>query len=522
MRSAWFYSSILLTAFCVACDADDVTISGYRPLDVGAPSESLDADPVGSPDAGLIVDAAVLPDVVPFDALPVTEPEAPSAPLLAEIRQVQGRFALHVRNLVNGGAVTHGGDERMPGSALMRLLVVAVYFQQTTAGTLSPELEVDFPLDAYRAGGSEDLAESAAGTRFAVSRLASLTLLSGDTTAEELLVLALGGSAAINRFIGTLSLPGIGRYLSPCEIDRAYAVALDPRFESVTCRSLAKYLREEDARGITPMPFAEVPAFTELQQSDAWTTVAAAEGNTVTVSAYGEVLARLHGRDLGGREPSIALRALLDRSLGAGGGGNDLPDAVWVSNLQGSTFRGRAWAALVRGGDAPVALVLIADGAQSPNGLGTRFDRAAALAWEQIVGPIDLTPPGMASDWPDWLEGVFLHEPSEVSDCNREFGSDFDRLLACRAETSRERFVIDEAPAATVMVRNGPAVEATWLWTEPDALRHRYQVRLEAGGWWAWTRSYPAQKAGDWRLDIWLNGRPVLLSNFPVEGASAP
>ena len=84
-------------------------------------------------------------------------------------------------------------------------------------------------------------------------------------------------------------------------------------------------------------------------------------------------------------------------------------------------------------------------------------------------------------------------------------GSDFLLELAA----SRGRLLDEVEPAAAAL-------------TEPDALRHRYQVRLEAGGWWAWTRSYPAQKAGDWRLDIWLNGRPVLLSNFPVEGASAP
>jgi hypothetical protein len=72
------------------------------------------------------------------------------------------------------------------------------------------------------------------------------------------------------------------------------------------------------------------------------------------------------------------------------------------------------------------------------------------------------------------------------------------------------------------MVNDGPAVEATWLWTEPEGARHRYQVRLKEGGWWAWTRSYPAQSAGTWRLDVWLNGRPMFLSSFPVAAAPAP
>ena len=69
----------------------------------------------------------------------------------------------------------------------------------------------------------------------------------------------------------------------------------------------------------------------------------------------------------------------------------------------------------------------------------------------------------------------------------------------------------------TVMVNRGPDVETTWLWTEPDGTRHRYQVRLaETQGWWAWTRSFAAAVVGRWRLDVWLNGEPYRLLAFDV------
>ena len=68
------------------------------------------------------------------------------------------------------------------------------------------------------------------------------------------------------------------------------------------------------------------------------------------------------------------------------------------------------------------------------------------------------------------------------------------------------------------MVSDGPEVEATWLWTEPEGERHRYQVKLGGGGWWAWTRSFEAVVEGQWRLDVWLNGEPHLLGRFPVAG----
>ena len=518
-RFAWMSSLMVALA---ACDVDDVTVSGYQLTDGGSSTEERDAGGDAGLDAAPPKDAATEPDVTAVDALPPSDPEAPSAPLLAELRQVDGRFVLHVQNLTNGGTVAHGADERMPGAGLHRLFVAATYLKQVQGGSLSPDTEVLFSLDDYRAGGASETSEAKAGAMLKLSSLASLTLLSGDVTAEELLVRAVGGSAAVQRFIDTLEAPGIGRYASPCELDRAYAGRLDPRLETVDCRALAKLLREDDARALVPSIFAEAPAFTDLQQFDAWRAVEADGLSTVTAAGFGDVLARLQARTLGDAALSDDLRALLDRALGAGGGGNDLPDGVWISNLQGPTFRGRAWAGLVRGGDAPVAVVLVADGARSPNALGGRFDRASALAWEQVVGPIDLTPPAAPAEGPAWLRGVFLHTPEDVVGCNEMFDNDFEALLVCRRDNQRLAFAERDALAATVMVKDGPAVEATWLWTEPEGARHRYQVRLNEGGWWAWTRSYPAQSAGTWRLDVWLNGRPVFLSSFPVAAAPAP
>jgi len=523
MRRSCFAVWSSLAVALAACDVDDVTVSGYQLTDGGSTTEERDGGlDARAMDAATPRDAATEPDVSAVDALPPSDPEAPSAPLLAEIRQVDGRFVLHVRNLTNGGAVAHGADERMPGAGLHRLFVVAAYLKQVQAGTLNPDTEVPFALDDYRAGGASETSEAKAGAAIKLSSLASLTLLAGDVTAEELLVRAVGGSAAVQRFVDTLDVPGIGRYASPCELDRAFASRLDPRLEAVDCRALAKLLREDDARALVPSIFSDAPAFTDLQRFDAWRGVEADGLSTVTAAGFGDVLARLEARTLGDAALSDALRGLLDRALGAGGGGNDLPDGVWISNLQGPTFRGRAWAGLVRGSDAPVAVVLIADGARSPNALGGQFDRASALAWEQVVGPIDLTLPAAPIEGPTWLRGVFLHTPDDVVECNEMFADDFEALLTCRRDHQRAAFTERDALAATVMVNDGPAVEATWLWTEPEGARHRYQVRLNEGGWWAWTRSYPAQSLGTWRLDVWLNGRPVFLSSFPVAAAPAP
>lgn len=501
-------------ALLAGCDQEDRGIvAPVDELDGGTGEQLPDAADLGA--GGQPADSTFVPDAVPFDALPISEPEAPSAPLLAEIREFQGRFALYARNLVTGGAVAHGAEEWLYAGQTMRLFPAALYARMVAAGALDPEQELLFTEPFYR-GETRELAAEQLGQRFKLSRLASWTVLSANPAAEELLLSAIGGAAAVNALIEEQGLEGIGKYLGPCEADRAYWRRLDARFDEVSCGDLAVWSRDGDARGISPDPFAAPPIFTDEQKSQAWTEVMEAREGSATARGLGEALARVHGHALPDAAGSPVVRDLLDHALGSGGGGNDLPDKVWVSNLQGAIFQGRVWAALIRGGDAPMALVLMSDRESGGGGVGERFDRAGRLAYEQLVGPVDLSPPEMPAAHPEWLGGIFIHEQTEASHCNQEFSQDYEGLRRCRAENQRERFALHESTAATIMVNDGPDVEATWLWTEPDGSRHRYQVKLPAGGWWAWTRSFEAVAEGDWRLDVWINAEPHLLGRFPV------
>ncbi len=517
VRPATLAALAALAVSLTACKGKDVAI--VRPgddLDSGTGEDSLD-DGVGGRDGGPLVDAAPqIPDALPFDALPVTEPGAPSAPLLAEIRDFEGRFALYAQNLVTGGAVTHGAEEWLSAAPFMRLWPVVLYAELVSRGQLDPAQTVPFTADFYRGGGDDDLTPTDYGKPYELSRLANLTLLSANPSAEELLLSVIGGSPAVNTLIDSMGIEGMGHYLGPCEMDHAFYHRLDPRFDDISCPKLAVFVRNEDARGLVPAPFDAAPTYTDQQLGDAWQASMDAHDNAATAHGIGETLARLHGKALPDTAGSIAARELLDHALGSGGGGNNLPDPVWVSNIQGPVFKGRVWAALVRGGDAPMVLVLMSDRETGRGAVGARFDRSGQLAYEQIVGPIDLTRPAAAVDLPAWLGGIFVHEPDESSHCNSEHSNDYAGLVACRRDAQRTVFHVSESTAATVMVSDGPDVEATWLWTEPDGTRHRYQVKLGAGGWWAWTRSFQATIVGPWRLDVWLNAQPFKLGDFTV------
>lgn len=513
-HSVWLCAALLLAA----CKGEDVSLMPPPGSEDAATGElPEDAGPGAGTDTGTSeLDAGPrIPDALPFDALPVSEPEAPSAPLLAEIRDFEGRFALYARNLSSGGVVSHGSEEWLLAGPFMRLWPVALYMDRVGRGALNPEDSLVFTEAFYR-GGDKDMSPEMFGQSFKLSRLANLTLLSANPSAEELLLSAVGGSPAVATFMDTFDVEGMGEYLGPCEANRAFWQRLDRRFGELDCTALAAWSTAQDARALVPGLFESPPVYSELELEGAWAQMMEAHENAATARGIGETLARIHGHALPNAAAAPLLRDLLDHSLGSGGGGNNLPSVVWVSNLQGSVWNGRIWVALVRGGDAPLALVLMSDREAGRGPVGRRFDRAGMLAWEQLVGPIDQGPPAQTAPHPDWLGGVFIHEPEESRNCNAEHSDNYEALLACRNSGQRQQFQLNESTAATIMVKDGPDVEAGWIWTEPNGDRHRYQVKIGPGGWWAWTRSFEAVTVGDWQLDVWLNGQPQLLGRFPV------
>ena len=512
LRSGLFFWT--LGALCASA------LSGCKGEDVAVAPLEKDGDPFGEAfdggDRGTLGDAAsMLADIEPFEPLPPDDPQALSAPLDALINGFPGRFAIYAANLKNGASAARGADESLHAGSAIRLLVLATYTAKVASGELSPDLELVYTPDFYR-GGDVELTEDKFGSTYALSKLATIVTQAADPAAEELLLSPVGGSAVVNARIEGLGIEGIGRYLGPCELDRAYLSRLDPAFGDLGCVALGKWLRSDDARGLVPTPFEVVPVYDDVQKLDAWTQVIEAGESTVTARGLGELLAYIHAEPLPDDSTRPTTRGLLASALGSGGGGNDLPDAVWVSNIQGAVFQGRVWAAIVRGGAAPFVLVLMSDHEGAGN-VGRHYDTAGRMVYQQLVGDYELAPPAEPTEWPAWLGAIFLNQPEETTACSGELVRGYDAQRACREMHQRDDFRLGEPTAVTVMVNRGPDVETTWLWTEPDGTRHRYQVRLaETQGWWAWTRSFAAAVVGRWRLDVWLNGEPYRLLAFDV------
>lgn len=488
--------------------------------------QGADAEAVSSPDGFMVPDDGVLdvPDMADVPDAAPSGPEAPSEAVVEAVEDFEGDVWFYSRNLATGAAVASGADAPVFGGELFRVFAAVTYAEQVSRGVIDPAETLEYTEDFLRSPDGF-LGEGRIGQTFTLEDLARYTLVLSDRSAEALLVDRLGGTAAIQSTLTRLILPGVGRYLSPCERDRAFAEALDARFSEVSCVALARYLHGDDVSGITPSPFAEAPEFDDAAQRAAVVAMSEEGVTLATARAWGELLTRLYRGTLVDAATNATLRTMLEGSLGSGGGGDAVPSPLWISNLSTGFYAGRHWIGLARPpaeitefseGLEPLVLVMLTADRQVGANPGRLFATLGRLLHEQLVAPVDLTPPLAGAQRPEWLEGVYLVEANEAAACNAEHGQDFDALKACREAGERAGFLLNEETAGGVLVREGPQADVAWIWTQPDGTRHRYQQRLSAGGWWAWTRSFRAFLPGTWRLDIYINGEPYMLRTFQV------
>lgn len=498
------------------------------PDDLDAALDDSGAPPLVEPDFGPPPDAE--PEV---DAAVPIEGEEPSAPLERELmRWDGGEVALFARNLETRQTVTLRRDFPMLAGGMMRLFPVVTWARLVENGDIDPEADVEFTESALVLQEGNPSLEDI-GTRIPLATLAEQVILGEDPNAEQLLVEAIGGAVVVNDTLNALKsgprgllreadqptlADGFGTYLSPCELYSAYTAEIDARFEGESCTAVAEWAAHGNP-DLLSFPFEPQSDTVKFR---AWNGLRLSSQHTLTAEVIGEALVALHDRRLWSRAVSDRVRPLLDRSLGSGGGADDLPSTIWSGSWRGTIYRGRHWAALLRDAEHSMVLVMMTrrHDATGRTDVGRFFRHAGLLLWEQVVGPADLTPPDALDPSPDWLHGVVLVDADESRPCDQP-GEDgespgFEEIVACRNALQRSEFVVEEKTAASVMIREGPLVESAWFWIEPDGRRHRFQVTLDPGGWWVWTRSFRAAESGRWRLDVYLNGRPHMSEWFGV------
>ena len=488
---------LALTVASLGCDEGDVARAGALP----------DAAPA-------LVDAALDADpFLPAHDATVTDwgppPDAPPPPQVAAAWSgFAGDVALYARNQVTGEALAHDADRRLYGGTLERLLAAVAWSSAVADGRLAPD--ATFPLRADLRRGSPGLASTPTDT-VSLADLARATVVDGDLTAEEALVEALGGESAVSDTVASLGIAGLGAYLGPCSRARAVAEALVGGAIDADCAALSAWVDGGDPSGLGFAP----PPIDADRRREAVDAVTATGLATLTAAALGELLARLDALTLLGPRTDAPLRALLDDSLGAGGGADDLPRAAWAGSLCGATPSGRHWVGLLRGAGDPAVLVVLTVGTEGSEAEEGQILRDAGReAWRVLVGALDPQPPAFV-EAPPWLSDAVLLDAGDAAPCDA-LDADFSAARDCRRQHARATFSTGDRPGVSVLMDDPPPVAVAWIWEDPSGRRYRYQVRFAAHHRWVWTRSLRIRTPGDWRVDLMFDGVPGAAFTFPV------
>jgi len=467
----------LLCVALAGCGDDVAPALGAAPL--------TDAGPDATP-----ADAAALPPVeIDFGAA-----SAPEAAVLAALEPFEGTVSVWTRDQSSGEASAHDADRPVFSGTLLRLLPVLTYARLVELDPATADLEVSIEARHLRAGGMGDVT---VGRSFTLEALARRVLVDANRTAEAALVAALGGSAAIGE------VEGLGRYLAPCEVDRAFATDLDARFAELDCTSLSRWVatREDADAGF------EVGPITREARGAAWASVVEDGAATGTARAWGRLLARIDAGAWHARRASAHVRDLLDASVGDGGG-DRVPAAAWVGAIGGALYRGRHWVGFVRGAERTTVATIL-----------THAHARAGLDTAGLFADLVAAAHGGEGDWPPaererpaWLLDAMLVGDGHA-DCDE---SDLEALLECHRAARVSGYGVGDTSAVAVFLRDGPLARTAWFWTEPGGRRHRFQASLGAGGWWVWSRTFPVEAPGDWHASVYINSEPYLSRFFVV------
>ena len=111
-----------------------------------------------------------------------------------------GTLAVAARDETTGNTLELNAEREMPTASTIKLAVLVAVFERARAGTLSLD-ERRTIRDEERVGGSGVIKELSAGTELTIRDLATYMIVVSDNMATNLLIDAVGGVDAVNRFV---------------------------------------------------------------------------------------------------------------------------------------------------------------------------------------------------------------------------------------------------------------------------------------------------------------------------------
>lgn len=127
----------------------------------------------------------------------------------AIVAQGRGRIGVAAMDLDGGGQIFINGDQPFPMASVSKIAVAAAYLKSVESGRFRMDQQFPLMVPMYEAPARRSLvAPVKAGNLLTAQTLMEMMITRSNNQATDALIAALGGPAAVNRWLGTAGITG--------------------------------------------------------------------------------------------------------------------------------------------------------------------------------------------------------------------------------------------------------------------------------------------------------------------------
>lgn len=442
------------------------------------------------------------------------------------------RVGAVIFNFETGAGCTEHLDETFQVASVPKIFIAGAYYDLVSRGLASMTTKLTFTDAYWMAGPNDCLTQNRIGTQYTTRELVEFMINCSDNAATWMLMDAIG-RGAIQTYIDSTGIAGIGQIIPYSEVDRRKLTFLDERWADIPAALASRFYRSRLTDGLEPY-FSPLPSL----DNDDFATMNAtylqsATTNTATPRALADYIVKLRAdaENLSGGNDAVVARYLFETMLYTQrlNSTQAFPGTVLVGAKNGFD----------RGLVAEINAVFSADNLRIPMGLVVIFTQQSSMDTASLELPRDfrgrlnrylrdLSPEIFNILYPDFVEPevtaglnistVLFQRRNSIAPCwqlyfDANFSEDLvDTLERCWSNVGmRYGYGHNEDLGLGLILRglDGADTRLVFIYTAPDGTRYSYQTdrryQDKAGVYWF----HPLDMVGEWRIDIYLNGAHV-------------
>lgn len=438
-----------------------------------------------------------------------------------------------IYNFDTGIGCVQNLDTTFPVASISKIFVSGAYYQAVSQNQVSPSQTVLFDEDYYMAGYEDCLTYDDLGREVQLRELNTIMITCSDNAATWMLMDVLGWQA-VQSYINSLGIEGIGAVLPYAFVDQYKLISIDPIWDDVPTAMSSRFWRSRQTDGLDEY-FRIFPNYERDQIRSAnryyfenYTY------NTATPRAIAEYFIKLRADYRGERNRNWEIaNSVLGEMLNT--------QRQYTAQHFPGTFHIGAKNGYDSGLVAEVnfSLSSVTRYNREPNTLAIIFlYQPNALIGRNSLNQYlwDLSPDVVSLLFPDYQEPTLVFNwtvntvrfgtPDAIDNCWYPYrDSGFDPAMVRDYElclwqiSQQEVFQNGQEMAVGLVLRamNFQDTRLTFIYIAPDGTRRSYQTRApiqnDAGLNWF----HPVNQTGTWQLEIYVNLELAYSGSFEVE-----